>query len=279
MPSPNELLVAKAGTRGRKGAPKVGLLGQSTRPGLHARLAAIHDLTPKQVLRAPLLLPVMIGEEFNVEEEYAWEDFTTIGDGEHSNPPQGRSQARFTGETMSLIWNARWLAVPDVSPEKLLRELLRTGRHHAIFDLLIVNKPRADYAEFSGYANIRRISRLIKRGEPDARYFSIDFAEYRSMTVGRKKHRFGSKTPTTVKLKAADTLRSLAREYLGNEGYWRNIAQANGIGNWGSNDPIVNSKRYKVGDLIKIPDSESGGGTAVPSASEVGAIAQATPAR
>jgi nucleoid-associated protein YgaU len=237
-------------------------------------------LTPAQVLRTPLSLPVMLGEELAIDEEYPWEDFPTVGDGEHSSPAPGnaRPQARFTGETMSLTWSPRWLATPDISPEHVRRELLRIGRKRAIFDLLIVNKPSSEFAEFSGYANIRRISRAIKRGEADTRYYTIDFAEYRSMDVGRRKHRFGAQHPSTHALDANDTLRSLARELLGNEGYWRNIAEANGLTKWGSNDPIVDSKRYSVGDRIKIPDTESGGGTAFPGRDQVGAIAQNEPA-
>lgn len=260
MADPTQLFVAKSGSRGQRGDDG----DNHPRPGLHARLRAIEELTPAQVLRTPLTLPVVIGEEFTVEEEFLWEDFNTVGGGEHSSPApgQGRPQARFTGETMSLTWNPRWLATPHVSPERMRRELLRIGRRRAIFDLLVVNKPNADFAEFSGYATIRRIARTIKRGEPDTRYYSIDFAEYRPMSVGQRKHRFGTRRPTTVALDKDDTLRSLAREHLGHEGYWRNIAQANGLTNWGSNDPIVDSKRYKVGDRIKIPDEESGGGTA-----------------
>lgn len=252
------------------------------RGGLHATLSAVHKLTPRAVLRAPILLPVVIGEEFSIDEEYPWEDFTTVGSGEHSSPSPGnaRPQAKFTGETMSLTWDARWLVNPNLSPEKLRRELLNIGRRRAIFDLLIVNKPRSDFAEFSGYASIRRITRGIKRGEADSRYYTIDFAEYRPMTAARRKHRYGARTPTTHALDKNDTLRSLAREFLGNEGYWRNIAQANGITNWGSDDPLVDSKRYKVGDRIKIPDEESGGGTAAPAhPGSVGAIAEAMPAR
>lgn len=250
------------------------------RGGLHVRLSAIHTLTPRAVLRAPLLLPVVIGEEFSIDEEYPWEDFTTVGSGEHSSPAPGnaRPQAKFTGETMSLTWDARWLANPDISPEKLRRELLRIGRRRAIFDLLVVNRPRADFAEFNGYASIRRISRAIKRGEADSRYYTIDFAEYRPMSAGRRKHRYGARTPTTHALDKNDTLRSLARELLGNEGYWRLIAQANGLTNWGSDDPIVDSKRYKVGDRIKIPDSQSGGGTAAgQNVGEIGAVGMASP--
>lgn len=250
------------------------------RPGLHARLRAVNDFTPAQVLRTPLLLPVMVGDELSIDEEYPWEDFTTVGDGEHSSPAPGNARplAKFSGETMSLTWNPRWLAAPNVNPEKVRRELLRIGRRRAIFDLLVVNKPRSDFAEFSGYATIRRISRGIKRGEADSRYYSIDFVEYRPMGLGRRKRRFGARRPTTHGLDANDTLRSLARELLGNEGYWRNIAEANGITKWGSNDPLVDSKRYKVGDRIKIPDDESGGGTAVPDPDEYGAIAQNQPA-
>lgn len=269
MPDPADLLVATSGTVGKgHKAPKH---EPQAREGLHARLRAIHNLTPRQVLRSPLLLPVMIGEELSVEEEYLWEDFGTVGDGEHSSPAPGKSarpQQKFTGETLSLTWDARWLANPGVNPEKLRRELLRIGRERALFDLLILNKPGADFAEFSGYANIRRITRGLKRGESDTRYYTIDFAEYRPMTVGRKKHRFGPRLPSTHALTKTDTLRSLARELLGNEEKWRMIARANGITKWGGNDPLVDSKRFKVGDRIKIPYDLVSGGTTAPDGSE-----------
>ncbi|HXI94950.1 MAG TPA: hypothetical protein VNG04_02385 [Candidatus Acidoferrum sp.] len=247
------------------------------RAGVHARLRAVHDLTPSSVLREPLLLPVVIGEELSIDEEYLWEDFTTVASGEHSSPSPGNSRplARLTGETMSLTWNPRWLANPDVNPEQVRRELLRIGRRRAIFDLLLVNKPGADFAEFSGYATIRRISSALKRGEADSRYYTLDIVEYRPMSAGRRKHRYGTRRPTTHALDANDTLRSLARELLGNEGYWRKIAAANGLTHWGSNDPIVDSKRYKVGDRIKIPDEESGGGTAAGDLGEFGAVGAA----
>lgn len=264
MPNLDEYLVAKSGVRNRQKATKHEPL---PRAGLHARLGAVHGLTPRQVLRSPLTLPVVIGDEFTVEEEYGWEDFTTVGAGEHSSPSPGehaRPQAKMSGETMTLTWSPHWLAAPHQSPEKVRRELLKIGRKHAIFDLLIINKPSADYAEFSGYATIRRMARTIKRGEADTRYYSFDISEYRPMDTGQKRHRFGPRLPTTHALDANDTLRSLARELLGKEQYWRLIAQVNGIDNWGGNDPIVNSKRYKVGDRLKIPYDLISGGTTAP---------------
>lgn len=260
MANPSALLKPKAGSRGSDDRGD-----NLPRAGLHARLRAIHNLTPAHVLRSPLTLPVVIGEEFTVEEEFQWEDFPTVGGGEHSSPSpgKGRPQATFTGDTMSLTWNPRWLAKPNVSPERLRRELLGLGRRRAIFDLLIVNKPSADFAEFSGYATIRRISRVIKSGEPDTRYYTIDFKEYRPLSVSRRKHRYGPKLPNTHALGKDDTLRSLARELLGNESHWRLIARVNGITNWGGDDPLVDSKRFKAGDRIKIPyDLLSGGTTA-----------------
>lgn len=237
------------------------------RPGLHARLRRVTDLTPRRVLRQPLLLPVVTGEEFSVEEEGLWEEFDTVGAGRFASPAAGEhaeALKTFSANSMTLTWNPGWLTNPDIGPEQVLKTLRAILRKRAIFDLLIVNKPSPGYAEFAGFASIRSLSIGLKRGEPDARYLTINLSSHRRMSSRRRRHGKAANLPTTAKLDANDTLRSLAKHYYGTGSLWKLIAAANGIKNWGSEDALIKMDRYKVGDRVKIPirpDSSPGGGT------------------
>lgn len=224
------------------------------RLGLRLRMRAVHGLTPRHVLRQPLVLPVVVGE-FTVEEEFLWEDFGTVGAGERSSPASGKHASGLQGfdiESLTISWDPRWLVNPGLSPRKVRRTLMEIGRKRAVFDCLAINRPGADYAEFSGYARLARLARTLKPGEPDTRYLTISVKQYRPMNAPRRRH--GPRLPTTHRLDANDTLRSLAAHYYGDGSMWRLIANANGLRNWGSEDPIVQTKRFNVGDRIKIPD-------------------------
>lgn len=236
------------------------------REGLHARLRRISDLTPRNVLREPLTLPVVIGEEFTIEEEALWEEFDTVSAGRFAQASAGRhAQALRTIDTeaLTMTWDPGWLTEPNVEMERVLRTLKKVLRQRAVFDLLVVRKPSADFAEFSGPATLRRLAITLKRGEPDTRYLQLSVSSHRRMSSRRRRHGRASNLPTTATLDANDTLRSLALHYYGTGELWRLIAKANGITNWGSEDPLVKMNRYKVGDRIKIPERphRSNGGT------------------
>lgn len=253
-----------------KAYPHAQNLPGHAREGLHARFRGVRGLTPRPVLRSPLTLPVVIGEEFTVEEEALWEDYDTVGDGRHSQAAAGKhGQALKTmsPEAMTMTWDPGFLVNPHVTMEHVKRQLEHIHHHRAIFDLLIVNKPHAPFAEFSGFASIRRLAITLKRGEPDTRYLSMDLSAHRRISSRERGHdgstaANGAHLPTTTTLKDDTTLRSLAEHYYGSGVAWRNIAGANGISKWGSEDPLVDMGRYKVGDRIKIPQAPAIGGTA-----------------
>lgn len=249
------------------------------RPGLHARFRAVRGLTPRSVLREPLILPVVIGDEFTVDEEAIWEEFDTVGAGRFAAAAAGKhSEALETisAEAMTMTWDPGFLVNPDTSIEEVKRGLKKILRRHAIFDLLVVNKPHSEFAEFSGFASIRRASVTLKRGEPDTRYLSIDISSHRRMSSRERGHDVASgrrgNLPTTTELTAGMTLRSLAEHYYGSGAEWRLIASANGIQSWGSEDPLVKMGRYKIGDRIKIPAPTLRGGTEVVTPITVGGV-------
>lgn len=254
------------------------------REGLHARFRAVRGVTPRAVLRAPLILPVVIGDEFTVEEEALWEEFDTVGAGRFAQPAAGDHAAALhtvSPEGMTMTWDPGFLVNPDVTMQHVKRELQRILRRRAIFDLLILNKPKGEFAEFSGLATLRRLSLTLKRGEPDARYLSMDLSSHRQMTLTERGRGATSNLPTTTALTGDSTLRNLAEHYYGDGSEWRLIALANGITSWGSEDPLVKMGRFKPGDRIKIPEQpgKSGGTVAEKNGELIGGVAVGPTAR
>jgi hypothetical protein len=235
------------------------------RPGLHARMRSVPGLTPRSVLREPLRLPVVMGDSFTTEEESLWEEFDTVGAGRFASPAAGkdaRALTTVTTESMTMTWDPGFLTNPDTGALMMIRNLRKILRKRAVFDLLVVQKPNVtELPDFSGLATIRRLAITTKSGEPESRYFQIDISSHREIDAQRRRHTAGSgarsNLPTTAKLSATDTLRSLAEHYYGSGSAWRQIAGANGLSQWGSEDPLVKMGRYKVGDRIKIPQPPS----------------------
>ena len=239
------------------------------RPGLHARLRRVSGLTPRSVLREPLRLPVIIGNEFSVEEEALWEEFDTVSAGRFAQAAAGKhGEALRTVnlESLTMTWDPGWMTNPGQDPQRVIKALKRTLRKRSVFDFLVVQKsPGIGFADFAGFASIRRLALVAPRGEADTRYLRMDISGHRRISSGRRRHGRGEDLPTTHVLDKNDTLRSLALHYYGSGELWRLIAQANGISNWGSETPLVEMGRYKPGDRIKIPerpDRPNGGTTA-----------------
>jgi hypothetical protein len=190
-------------------------------PGLRVRFARIPHETPKNVLRHPLYLPVTLGD-FTIEEEFEHRDYTTVGAGEFSAPAGGPATARRLRttdlETLTIDWHkyARWLTNPHITPG-------------------------------------RRVTRTLKPGEKDTRYYTLEIKEWRDNSLTRRKAKEG---PRTATLFASTTLYDLARIFYGSASMWREIARANGITNWGPSTPLVQSKRFVIGDKLTIPEIE-----------------------
>ena len=246
--------------------------------GLLVRIRPIHGLTPKKALRKTLHFPAVTSDPFEVIQTGMHTDYQTVSSGEYSMPTAGRKAAFLetsTFDILALSWDARWLGYRDVDPHDIKKALTRIVEYHCPVHLIAQVNPHVrghPGPEWDTYVTLRSVSRRLPHGEPDTRYYTVEWKEYREPGIGRRhkghKHGHGNKghkLPTTHKLKAGDTLRKLAQEYFGNGTQWRVIARANHINKWGSNDPLVDKKRFKVGDRIKIPkrpgkhDSGNGG--------------------
>lgn len=218
------------------------------------RMKRIHGVTPRSVLRHPLYLPVVVGDEFAVGEDSGHTDFVTIGGGEYSHPPakKGRMLKSFDLSTMSLTWDAHFLAYRGVKPHKLREHLTKILRSEKPVHLIAKLKG-ARHPEFDGPVTLRSMTARLTAGEPDTRYYDLSFREHRNLSVGKRRHG-NAPLPVKHKLHAADTLRGLAFRYYGDGGQWGEIALANGISRWGSEDLLVNMGRYRVGNPITIPE-------------------------
>jgi LysM repeat protein len=139
-------------------------------------------------------------------------------------------------------------------------ELYRVMRSRRPFKMVATIQGRGD--ELRMNATLRSISRELRPGEADTRYYDLEIKEWRDASVGRKssanvgrKGGQGGQTdlPAKHKLTADDTFNSLSKDYYGSTQFARDIASANGVSGWGMTTPIIQSQRFKVGDSIKIP--------------------------
>lgn len=237
--------------------------GHRVRPGLRLRLTAIPDLTPRNILRKPLYLPCVLGPDFEVEEEALHTDFDTVAAGQFSSPAGGKKAPQLKSlsfDALTLTWDAKWLVYPDVTPQEVRQELNEILRSRQPVELFAFLGPHGDDEELRMFATLRGLRRILRQGETDTRYYSLDWKQYRSPVIRRKGASGGSgKLPAQHKLTESDTLRSLANHYYGTGELWLFLASENGIKSWGSEDPLVKMGRYKVGDSFKIPLAPTGG--------------------
>jgi len=221
---------------------------------LRIRIRKQQGVTQTGVIARPLLLPVVIGDAFTIDEDSAWQDYQTL-EGERSQRPGGdryQMLKSFGNETMAMSWSPSWMTHQGQNPERVRKVLRRILHAHTPVHLKAF-LPQETRPEFSGLVTLRSMSRTVRHGEPDTRYYDLEWRQYREGGTRRRKHG-RVPLPTTHKLRQGETLRGLARRYYGDGSGWRAIGRRNGIGNWGSEDPIHRHRRYHVGDSIKIPD-------------------------
>jgi len=238
------------------GTQRGGGSGHRQRSGLRLRVTSIPGLTPKAILRSPLYLPVVLGPDFEIDEEALHTDFETVGAGQFSSPAGGKHAPQLKSldlETLSLAWDASWLVYPDTTPDEVREELKDILDSRKPVELFAHVGPHGEAEELRMWATLRSLRRILRHGENDTRYFSMEWKQYRSPVIPRRAANSYSNLPTTHTLDKDDTLRSIANRYYGTEAMWQFLASQNGIKNWGGDDPLVKMNRYKVGDKIKVP--------------------------
>lgn len=241
-------------------------------PRLAVRLRHAKGLTRRDVLRQPIYIPAIIGDDQEDSRDAGWQDIDTIGAGQFSVPSAGKHAPKlrtWQREFLVMNWDPKWMLYKGQDPRHVIREFERVLDSRTPVHYLEWMKPPIrgfGGPEFSGLVTLRNLTRRQTHGEADTRYLTIQITEFRDMRIGRRRHGGGrgshhhGRLPTTHKINSFDTLRLLAHHYYGEGSLWRLIAHANGIKHWGSEDPLVDMQRYKVGDKVRIPKRDHDGG-------------------
>lgn len=217
----------------------------------------------------PLYLQCTL-DDFTITEDAPWEDFDTVGDGQYSRPPSGRSLQVVNFASLAIDGDAPWIVDDAAGSKDEIRRTLRSlERSNSPFGLLVRNRTTGEVVLGGGEANpfmgtLRQLGRTIKVGEGGDLYLDIQITEWRDGRVIRSSHGGGGKRklPTVAFLTATDTLMSLAKVYYGSSSQaWRSIANENGITNWGPSTPIVFAALWRIGAPIRIPKRGSATGS------------------
>lgn len=235
-----------------------------TGDGLRVRLRRIRGETHKDSLRRSLVLPAVLGD-FEFTEESSHREYETVSMGEFSVPTGGRSIAarRLVDsdmESLTVGWDPVWLVAhnPGYTPQDIYEELRKLLRYRRAFELYVTTRWGRE-PELDINATLRSLGRTLRFGQPGIRYYRLTFKEWRDPQVARRSsggesRAPGTRLPTTHKLDNDDTLNSLSKLYYGTYAGAAAIARHNAIRGWGKSTALVKTKRYKVGDKIKIPE-------------------------
>lgn len=211
--------------------------------GLRVILRAIPGLTRPGLLQVPFLFQCPPLEDFTEEFAYAHTDFNTAFGGERSRPG-GAALDSWSFSTLVLDDLPSWSFIQSFVPHPILvkRELKHILKTGTPVQLLVHQLPLWDYYDVNSPVTLRSLTSQEKAGEPDARYFAMQFREYRPMAVkarlkGRGAPRGSRRGPHPISVlvrslpDSRSTLYLLAKHYYGSTSKWRDISavQANGL--------------------------------------------------
>lgn len=250
--------------------------------GVRVRFARVPGRTSRATLDEPLYVPAIL-DEFRLEEAAAHVDYETISDGEFSvrRGGEGRSKRSLRTsnlEAITVYWPAPWIHPASLSADEVEKALYRIHRAREPVEMLVrLHQIGWDDVIARMRVTFRNVVQVVKHGEADAKYWSIEIKEWRANGVDRRgPSGRGPTLPTTHRLRATDTLESVSFLFYGSKEGWRAIAAANGLKKWGRATPLVLTKRFKVGSHIRIPKKppkaqtrsprrrSTGGGVAAP---------------
>lgn len=228
--------------------------------GLVVRWERIPGETTPGLLNRPFVLPVVLGS-FEPSEDFAHAEYDTISGGQFSAPAGNSGTAQrlraIDLQSLTLDWDAPWLAAQGVTRYAMETLIRRIGRSRRPFSMIAT---LGSSTELRMDVTLRTIVKSLRPGERDTRYWSLSLKEWLSAHDNRRRHvaevgRGAHRLPTTATLTVSTTLMSLAREFYGSavRPYWQAIAEHNGIRSWGASTPLVQSARFKVGDKVRIP--------------------------
>lgn len=227
--------------------------------------------SPAGVLPQSLYLQVPSLEDWTVESSADWQDYTTKT-GEYSNAGGGPLLQSTTFQTLTIgDPDAGYVLAGSSDPDYIDAQLIALRDNRAPFlimvyfgqvplsasdDAALQNNLRA--SELRMRATIRSLTRISRFGEPETVYWTIAVKEWRDAVVDRQLLRArsrsgGSALPFRYALASGDTLRSISKDFYGNDSFWRTIAEANGIRNWGASTSLTSRPGLNAGTRLSIP--------------------------
>lgn len=239
--------------------------------GLRVSLAAIPHLTKPGLFpggaflfQAPPLEELTEQFAFNHADYAAWS-------GEFSRP-QGRQLETLSFDTLWLDdgssnhapgWAMWKRAIDPIAAKERLKKILYAGSPVMLtaHQLPVWNK-----YDIRMMVTMRSLTSGEKHGEQDARYFSMQFREYRDATVRTKgmgaPHGVGKLGPngknvTVRNLPAGqDTLQELGKYYYGTNTAWQKIAKANGLHGVAGSTNLVAKFAKQPGKQLHLPPAK-----------------------
>jgi hypothetical protein len=208
--------------------------------GLVVRLERIVGVTSAGVLDDPFVFQVPPINVFPINRSYPKPTYDTVG-----NVQMGRKgvvQLR-TISYQTLFcddpWNWTLLHADGYVPDPLamLEELDEIGRAQEPFWLTARNPRFRDGYDVNWAAWLTDLNSEIRDGEPDARYVTVGFTEFRDASLKTRQLPGGggraARLPVTLRADQLpsnrNTLYELATFYYGTASEWRRIAKANGL--------------------------------------------------
>lgn len=209
--------------------------------GLVATLERIEGITPAGVLSQPFHFQVAPLNTFAINRSYPQTVWDTVGRKQASR--SGVTQLRAISYDTLFTADPWWWTqlhgdgyVPN--PNEMLSRLENLGEDGVYFWLTVRNPARYDYYDVNWAAALVNLNTEIREGEPDDKYVTVGFQEYRDASL-KARSMPGSGTKNSklpVKLRAdqlpanRNTLHELAIFYYGSASEWRRIAKANNLG-------------------------------------------------
>jgi hypothetical protein len=214
--------------------------GEVTGKGLIVRLERIVGVTKAGVLNEPFTFQVPPLNVFPINRSYPKNSWDTIGHEQRSREGVVQLQT-ISYDTVFTDDPWEWTLlhgngyIPD--PLAMLRVLDNLGRSQQPFWLTARNPTFRSGYDVNMAAHLVNLNSEIRDGEPDARYISVGFQEFRDSSLQTRSLPGGggrsAKLP--VKLRAdqipvgRQTLYALATFYYGSASEWRRIAKANAL--------------------------------------------------
>jgi hypothetical protein len=217
-------------------------------PGVTSRDSGLYD-KPYRFQAPPL-------ETFRVDSAIAVNDYSTVQNGIYTQ--MGDKELTVVSfSTLSTIAPEPWVVNPrDWNLKRRSRRLRRILSSKSPFRLVAWHpaKGRHRVVELNMKATLRSLGIEERAGEGDAKYYDVEFVQWRDPIQRRKRrkargrgNREDSGAFTYHRLKANDTLASVAQKKLGSISQVGYVRHANPLlKEWGRNTPIVKHKHYRV---------------------------------